>query len=600
MATLTFDLFARDRASGVIGRVGGNVGRLHVGLGKLATAFAGLAVINKTVGFFKDANAEARESQKVNAQTAAVLRSTGHAAGITATQIGNLATKISNKAGIDDEAIQSGENLLLTFKDIRNESGKGNDVFNQTTQVMTDMSVAMGQSMKTSAIQLGKALNDPAKGMTALTKVGVTFTDQQQKQVKALVASGNTMAAQKIILKELNSEFGGSAAKQATWADKAKVAWGNFQEAVGTAVIPLIDKLSQMFVTELVPAVARFSNWVQSTGAPALQRFATVVAAKVMPIARAFGKWIVGSAVPALVKLGKSIGGGLVRAFHMIGGAIQENRPQLELLGKALVKVGAFIGRNVLPVAGFLAKVLGGVVVVAIVGAIKIIGRLVNAFVWIGKAILSFANISLRAFRWVLSGFLGFVGTVIHDSAKLFGWLPLGVGKSLKSADASFSRFKDGTNAKLQSMIDKTASMRSSLDALSRRRASPKVSLDISRALAALRALEYARQVEWARMNATLSGTGASPARHGGAVLRASGGRVTKNLPYIVGERRPEWFVPDSNGRIVPRVTAGSSVASDGGEVANLHVTLQLDGRAIQTSLLKVKRRNGGLALGLA
>ena len=38
-----------------------------------------------------------------------------------------------NKSGIDDEAIQSGENLLLTFTDIRNEVGKGNDIFNQAT-----------------------------------------------------------------------------------------------------------------------------------------------------------------------------------------------------------------------------------------------------------------------------------------------------------------------------------------------------------------------------------------------------------------------------------------------------------------------------------
>jgi hypothetical protein len=55
----------------------------------------------------------------------------------SAKQVGNLATAISNKVGIDDEAIQSGQNLLLTFKNIRNEAGKGNDIFNQTTSIMT-------------------------------------------------------------------------------------------------------------------------------------------------------------------------------------------------------------------------------------------------------------------------------------------------------------------------------------------------------------------------------------------------------------------------------------------------------------------------------
>jgi phage-related minor tail protein len=93
----------------------------------------------------------------------------------------DLATAISNKTGIDDEAIQSGENLLLTFTNIRNETGKGNDVFNQATQTITDMSVALGQDMKSSAIQVGKALNDPIKGVTALQRVGVSFTAAQKR-----------------------------------------------------------------------------------------------------------------------------------------------------------------------------------------------------------------------------------------------------------------------------------------------------------------------------------------------------------------------------------------------------------------------------------
>jgi acid phosphatase family membrane protein YuiD len=80
-----------------------------------------------------------------------VLKSTGGAANVTAKQIGALATAISNKVGIDDEAIQSGANLLLTFKNVRNEAGKGNDIFNQSVGVITDMSAALGQDMKSRA-----------------------------------------------------------------------------------------------------------------------------------------------------------------------------------------------------------------------------------------------------------------------------------------------------------------------------------------------------------------------------------------------------------------------------------------------------------------
>jgi hypothetical protein len=75
-----------------------------------------------------------------------VLKSTGDAANVTAGHIGDLATAISNKVGIDDEEIQSNENMLLTFTNVRNEVGKGNDIFDQATKTVTDMSVALGQS----------------------------------------------------------------------------------------------------------------------------------------------------------------------------------------------------------------------------------------------------------------------------------------------------------------------------------------------------------------------------------------------------------------------------------------------------------------------
>ena len=144
------------------------VGLLTGGLG-----VAGLA------GAAHAAFSEMEDSQKVAAQTAAVLKSTGGAANVSAKQVDDLAQSLLNKSGIDDEAIKSGENLLLTFTNIRNEVGKGNDIFNQATKTCTDMSVALGQDMKSSAIQLGKALNDPVKGITALRRVGVSFSSRR-------------------------------------------------------------------------------------------------------------------------------------------------------------------------------------------------------------------------------------------------------------------------------------------------------------------------------------------------------------------------------------------------------------------------------------
>lgn len=232
-----------------------------------ASAFAGVAVFNLAKKGISAVVAEYEEAQKVGAQTNAVIKSTGRSANVSAKQVSALAESISTKVGIDDEAIQSGENLLLTFKNIQNQAGKGNDIFNQTTQVMTDMSVAMDQDMKSSAIQLGKALNDPIKGITALTRVGVTFTEQQKEQIAALVESGDTMKAQKIILAELNSEFGGSAAAQATGFDKLKVALNNIAEDVGNKVLPvfgdLADSVSKVLSDDKLSATKKFDKLLE-------------------------------------------------------------------------------------------------------------------------------------------------------------------------------------------------------------------------------------------------------------------------------------------------------------------------------------------------
>lgn len=179
-------------------------------MGQAATV-AGLALAGGLALGAKAAFGELQASAKVSAQTAAALKSTGSAAHVTAKQVAELAKEMLRKTGIDDEAIQSAENMLLTFRNVRNETGKGNDVFNQATKAALDMSVALGKDATQSSLMLGKALNDPAAGLGRLTRAGVQFTDAQKEQIKALQASGDTMGAQKIILAELTKEFGGSA-----------------------------------------------------------------------------------------------------------------------------------------------------------------------------------------------------------------------------------------------------------------------------------------------------------------------------------------------------------------------------------------------------
>ena len=228
-------------------------------LGKAAVVAggaAGLAVLTATL---KTGIDELTETAKVSAQTQAVLKSTGGAAHVTAQQVKDLADQLSLKTTYDHNAIQSGENLLLTFRNVQNQAGKGNDIFNQATQVMLDMSTALGQNMKSSAIQLGKALNDPVKGITALRRVGVSFTQAQQDQIKALVKSGDVLGAQKIILGELTKEFGGSAeAAGKTLPGQLKIMNNSFKELAGSItqlLLPAFTAITGFFTAN--PGLAR-------------------------------------------------------------------------------------------------------------------------------------------------------------------------------------------------------------------------------------------------------------------------------------------------------------------------------------------------------
>jgi hypothetical protein len=220
-------------------------------LGKTALRVAGAAGLGALVYTLHTGIQEYTDAAKVTAQTNAVIKSTGSVAHVSAKHVDDLAGSLLQKSGVDDEAIKSGENLLLTFTNIRNSAGKNNDIFDQATKIMLDMSVALGQDMKSSAIQLGKALNDPVKGMTALQRVGVSFTAAQKETVKNMVKTGDTLGAQKLILAELNKEFGGSAeAAGKTLPGQLSILRENFNnlsgEIVGT-LAPALQVVTKLF-----------------------------------------------------------------------------------------------------------------------------------------------------------------------------------------------------------------------------------------------------------------------------------------------------------------------------------------------------------------
>lgn len=199
-----------ERGVGPLALLGSAGEKVEASFARAAHTFAlfGLAMygIHEAVDLIKEMSASTIEAEKIQAQQAAVLASTGGAAGMTAQSLDDLAQSLKRQTTYDDDAVKSAENLLLTFTNI------GSDIFPQATRAVLDMNTAMGQDLSNTAIQVGKALQDPVNGATTLRRVGVQLSDQQMQLIKTMVQTGDVAGAQQVILRELSKEFGGSAA----------------------------------------------------------------------------------------------------------------------------------------------------------------------------------------------------------------------------------------------------------------------------------------------------------------------------------------------------------------------------------------------------
>lgn len=387
------DMDKHGRALGT--RLGGGMGASLKSLGPSLLAglaggalVGGVVALTGAVGGFVNGARDAERITRLNEQ---VIKTTGGAAHVTAKQVDELSTAISNKTGIDDDNVKASANLLLTFTNVRNEVGKGNAIFDRATQVSQDMAASLGVDGKAAALQLGKALNDPIKGITALSRSGVSFTEQQKKQITSLVKHGDTLKAQKIILKELGKEFGGAAAASSDPMQKLGTILTNTAEGLAGKLLPYLDKAAVFITTTLLPGFERFIGWAQ---------------ANILPVLGRIGAFIMGTVVPALQRLASGFMENVWPALQMVAAMIAENLqpviasmadywtntllPAFQDLMPILQKVGTWIGVVVGVIAVLVSWIVGKLapVLINIVGGavrlfIAALGKVVDAVQWV-------------------------------------------------------------------------------------------------------------------------------------------------------------------------------------------------------------------------
>ena len=102
-----------------------------------------------------------------------------------------------------DDFIQS-FNILSSFRAIAVES------FTEVSEVAADIAQVMGSDVKSATVQLAKALEDPKRGLTALSRSGITFNEVQTETIKKLVDSGKQLDAQALILETIKGQYEGA------------------------------------------------------------------------------------------------------------------------------------------------------------------------------------------------------------------------------------------------------------------------------------------------------------------------------------------------------------------------------------------------------
>lgn len=189
------DLKGLERQSGrtekAAERLGRTLGRVFAGV---SVGVVARQIIRNTI-----------EQEQATAKLNGVLRATGRYSDQTSEALHRHASALQAVTQYGDEAIITAQSQLLTFKEL------GSVIFPRATEAALDLSTVMDQDLKSSSIQLGKALNDPVLGMAALSRVGVQFTQEQRDLAKELVRTGRILEAQEIILNEVEGQMGGTA-----------------------------------------------------------------------------------------------------------------------------------------------------------------------------------------------------------------------------------------------------------------------------------------------------------------------------------------------------------------------------------------------------
>ena len=226
-------------ATGALDGFGKKLGGIAAGI---AAAFSIRAISN----FAKESVLVAEAAATAQARLEAVAAATGVFGDNTAQvtdRLGEFAKSQEMRLAVDDKVIKGVQAQLLSFKQLSGSADEVGGAFDRATVAAFDMAAAGFGSAEGNATALGKALEDPIKGISALARTGTVFTEEQKEQIRVLQESGDLLGAQELILNELETQYGGVAEATADASDKLALSFDNIKETAGAALLPVFAEL---------------------------------------------------------------------------------------------------------------------------------------------------------------------------------------------------------------------------------------------------------------------------------------------------------------------------------------------------------------------
>lgn len=210
------------------------------------TAVAGLATLAATAAAFKgfsfakDSIETAVDFQRATESINATLEATGNISGVTASGIDRISQSVENTDVVFSGAVKNAAQLLLTFDQVKNLPGEGNDIFNRTLTITPAIANVRHQDVDNLIKQVGLALENPSAGLLALKRSGVGLDDDTRNQIIQLQRRGDLLKAQKVLLDDLDRRFTapGAAIGQSDPLQQFSVAKSELQKTVGQDLLP--------------------------------------------------------------------------------------------------------------------------------------------------------------------------------------------------------------------------------------------------------------------------------------------------------------------------------------------------------------------------